>query len=137
MSINTTSPANIAAFPPQSAGFKALADLITQFPTLATHSHFLFVPGPTDPWSASVLPQPAIPDSFVAPVLAKVPKARFTTNPCRLRYFGQEIVIMREDLMSRMLRNLVIVKESVQGEEMKRFVGMQTVGERRRGAHAG
>jgi hypothetical protein len=45
------------------------------------------------------------------------------SNPCRLKYFDQEIVVCREDLMGRMLRNLMGVKEGiVDGAEMKKFV---------------
>lgn len=44
------------------------------------------------------------------------------SNPCRLKCFGQEIVIYREDIMARMLRNLVGVKPDVQNDDMKRFV---------------
>jgi hypothetical protein len=104
------------------AGFKALADLIASFPTLSQHSQFIFVPGPTDPWTSSTLPRPAIPQNFVQPILSKVPRAVFTSNPARIQYFNQEIVIFREDLMGRMLRNLVQVKDGVDGANMKRYV---------------
>jgi DNA polymerase epsilon subunit 2 len=49
-------------------------------------------------------------------------RIHFGSNPCRIKYFGQEIVIVREDLMARMLRNLVGVKPNVREEELKRFV---------------
>lgn len=106
-----------------SAGFKELADLIASFPALSSYCQFLFVPGPTDPWSSSVLPRPAIPETFTKAIRDRVPKARFTSNPARIRYFGQEIVIFREDLMGRMLRNLVCIKEETEGVDMKRYVG--------------
>ena len=105
-----------------TAGFKALAEAIASFPTLSQHSQFIFVPGPTDPWSSSTLPRPPIPDSFVEPIRSKVPKATFTSNPARLKYFDQEIVILREDLMGRMLRNVVQIKEGTEGANMKRYV---------------
>lgn len=55
--------------------------------------------------------------------MQRIPKARFVSNPCRLRYFGQEIVIYREDLMGRLLRNLVLVKKTAdEGADMKRYV---------------
>jgi DNA polymerase epsilon subunit 2 len=110
-----------------SAGFKALAEAIAGFPTLSQHSQFIFIPGPTDPWSSSTLPRPPIPDSFVEPIRAKVPKATFTSNPARLKYFDQEIVIFREDLMGRMLRNIVQIKDGTEGANMKRYVGVQAV----------
>ena len=109
---------------PMTAGFKALAEAIASFPTLSQHSHFIFVPGPTDPWSSSTLPRPPIPDSFVEPIRSKVPKATFTSNPARLKYFDQEIVIFREDLMGRMLRNVVQIKEGTEGANMKRYVSV-------------
>jgi DNA polymerase epsilon subunit 2 len=110
-----------------SAGFKALAEAIAAFPTLSQHSQFIFIPGPTDPWSSSTLPRPPIPDSFVEPIRAKVPKAIFTSNPARLKYFDQEIVIFREDLMGRMLRNIVQIKDGTEGANMKRYVGVRSV----------
>lgn len=110
-----------------SAGFKALAEAIAGFPTLSQHSQFIFIPGPTDPWSSSTLPRPPIPDSFVEPIRAKVPRATFTSNPARLKYFDQEIVIFREDLMGRMLRNIVQIKDGTEGANMKRYVRVRSL----------
>ena len=101
-------------------GFNALTDLLQSFPLLHS-SHFIFVPGPLDPWSSGTLPRPALPSTFSSRLTARIPKARFVSNPCRLRYFGQEIVIYREDLMGRMVRGLVGVKEE-EGADMKRYV---------------
>lgn len=109
-------------------GFNALTDLILSFPLLL-QSHFVFVPGPLDPWSSSALPRPAIPGTFAARLKQRVPKAHFVSNPCRLRYFGQEIVIYRDDLMGRMLRNLVRVKSTDGADtdaDMKRYVSPPT-----------
>lgn len=102
-------------------GFNALTDLILSLPLLQP-SHFVFVPGPLDPWSSTTLPRFPLPDTFAARLLQRVPKARFVSNPCRLRYFGQEIVICREDLMGRMLRNVVDMKSGKDGIEMTRYV---------------
>lgn len=103
-------------------GFNALTDLILSFPLLH-QSHFIFVPGPLDPWSSSTLPRPALPSTITSRLLQRIPKARFVSNPCRLRYFGQEIVIYREDLMGRMLRNLVTIKDENEAD-MKRYVSL-------------
>jgi DNA polymerase epsilon subunit 2 len=102
------------------AGFKALGAAILDYPLLATHCQFIFVPGPNDPWASTTLPRPAIPDTFTTYIRDKLPKATFTSNPARIQYFNQEIVIFREDLMGRMLRNLVSVKD--EAGDMKRFV---------------
>lgn len=102
-------------------GFNALTDLLLSFPLLHS-SHWIFVPGPLDPWSSATLPRPPIPTTFTSRLTSRIPKARFVSNPCRIRYFGMELVICREDLMGRMMRNLVAVKED-EGADMKRYVG--------------
>jgi DNA polymerase epsilon subunit 2 len=89
--------------------FTALADLIGEFHDLATHSNFIFVPGPKDPWGAgNTLPQKPLPPSFVSRMKHKTRKSVFTTNPCRIRYCTQEIVIFREDLLNKLWRNALL-----------------------------
>ena len=64
----------------------------------------MFVPGPRDPGSAEVLPQPPLPAALTAGLRAAVPRAVFASNPCRLRYCSQQIIIFRDDLEKRMRR---------------------------------
>ncbi|WWD21020.1 DNA polymerase epsilon subunit B [Kwoniella shandongensis] len=106
-------------------GFNALTDLLLSFPLLHS-SHFIFVPGPLDPWSSTTLPRPAIPPAFSSRLTQRIPRARFVSNPCRLRYFGMELVICREDLMGKMVRNLVGVKKDEGEVDMKRYL-VQTI----------
>lgn len=49
--------------------------------------------------------RPSLPKTVTENFLKKVPNAEFTTNPCRIRYCSQEIVVMREDLIARLCRN--------------------------------
>ncbi|KAF1802798.1 DNA polymerase alpha/epsilon subunit B-domain-containing protein [Mucor lusitanicus] len=88
--------------------FSALADLISEFPDLATHSNWVFVPGPKDPWAGKSLPQNPILPSFVNRVKQKARKVTFTTNPCRIRYCTQDIVIFREDWLQKLWRNTLL-----------------------------
>ncbi|XP_023230098.1 DNA polymerase epsilon subunit 2-like [Centruroides sculpturatus] len=88
-------------------GFKKLASLISEFPRLVENSYFVFIPGPNDPVLSHILPRPAIPNTFLDDFLKKVPKAVFTTNPCRIRFYTQNILIFREDLIAKMCRNSV------------------------------
>ncbi|KAG0348790.1 DNA polymerase epsilon subunit 2 [Podila humilis] len=88
--------------------FAALAELIAEFPTMATFSYFIFVPGPNDPWGASILPRPKIPDFYTTKVRQLVKRSIFASNPCRIKYCDQEIVIFREDILNRMLRNCIV-----------------------------
>lgn len=87
--------------------FASLATLLSSFETLLAVSHFLLIPGPTDPWSSAALPRPALPAALLKPLLSKVPNVTLGSNPCRIRWFSQEIVVFRDDLMGRMMRNAV------------------------------
>ncbi|RKO84072.1 DNA polymerase alpha/epsilon subunit B-domain-containing protein, partial [Blyttiomyces helicus] len=89
-------------------GFDTLANLIAEYPEIATKCHFIFVPGPNDPVGGTVLPRPAIPNFFTSRIRNKVPNAVFTSNPARIKYCTQEIVIFREDLLKKMRRNSIV-----------------------------
>ncbi|PAV20866.1 epsilon DNA polymerase [Pyrrhoderma noxium] len=102
--------------------FDRLADLIASFPALARHTHFVFVPGPLDMTANSILPRRPLLSSLTGKLKSKLSKVHFLSNPCRIKCFGQEIVIFREDLMARMLRNLVGVKPDVENDDLKRFL---------------
>ncbi|KAI7900022.1 DNA polymerase alpha/epsilon subunit B-domain-containing protein [Cokeromyces recurvatus] len=103
--------------------FSALADLIGEYHNLATHSNFVFVPGPKDPWSGKTLPQQPILPSFVTRLKQKARKVTFTTNPCRIRYCTQDIVIFREDWLQKLWRNtLLTTNQEVDTDPVKHFV---------------
>ena len=53
---------------------------------------------------------------------SKVPRLHLASNPCRIKFFNQEVVIFRENVMARMLRNLVGVKPDVRNDDLKRYV---------------
>ncbi|PBL02412.1 epsilon DNA polymerase [Armillaria gallica] len=102
--------------------FDALADLIASYPSMTRTTHFVFVPGPRDITGNSVLPRRPLVSSFVSRLKSKIPKVHFATNPCRIKFFNQEIVIFREDCMSKMLRNVVGVKPDARSDDLKRFL---------------
>ncbi|KAL4238277.1 DNA polymerase epsilon subunit 2 [Mactra antiquata] len=87
--------------------FSKLADLLCEFPDLIKSSKFLFVPGPLDPGPSTILPRPAIPKSVTDDIRSRVPSAIFASNPCRIQYCTQEIVVFREDIVTKMCRNCV------------------------------
>ncbi|TKS86734.1 DNA polymerase epsilon subunit 2 [Collichthys lucidus] len=86
---------------------KALADAICAHPNIHSSSRFVFVPGPEDPGPGSILPRPPLADHITEEFRQRVPFSVFTTNPCRIQYCSQEIVIIREDLVNKMCRNCV------------------------------
>ncbi|XP_036203039.1 DNA polymerase epsilon subunit 2 isoform X5 [Myotis myotis] len=70
-------------------------------------SRFVFVPGPEDPGFGSILPRPPLAESITNEFRQRVPFSVFTTNPCRIQYCTQEIIVFREDLVNKMCRNCV------------------------------
>lgn len=87
--------------------FKNLADVICEYPNIHKSSRFVFVPGPEDPGPGFILPRPPIAEHITEEFRQRVPFSIFTTNPCRIQYCTQEIVVFREDLVNKMCRNCV------------------------------
>lgn len=93
----------------RTGGFDELAKIIGAYPALR-EAHIVLVPGPNDPWPSVTLPRPAIP-AALAKNLLKIPhRITLASNPCRIQLLSQEIVVFRDDLMGRMLRNTVKIK---------------------------
>ncbi|XP_039073256.1 DNA polymerase epsilon subunit 2 isoform X3 [Hyaena hyaena] len=86
---------------------KTLADIICEYPNIHQSSRFVFVPGPEDPGFGSILPRPPLAESITDEFRQRVPFSVFTTNPCRIQYCTQEIIVFREDLVNKMCRNCV------------------------------
>jgi hypothetical protein len=101
------------------AGFEALASLLANFPDVTAKSRFVFIPGPCDPGSANVLPRPPLPSSFVKCLLSNeaIPHVTFASNPARIRFYSQEIVLFREDLSLKLRRRAILTPlYSLEGE---------------------
>eukprot|EP00833_Pecoramyces_ruminatium_P016690 jgi/Orpsp1_1/1190722/evm.model.d7180000080758.1 len=62
--------------------FDNLCDLLLEFPKLISNTHFLFIPGPNDPWGEAVIPRSPIPNAFTEKIRTKIPNVHFLTNPC-------------------------------------------------------
>uniref|UniRef100_A0A6Q2XF45 DNA polymerase epsilon subunit n=1 Tax=Esox lucius TaxID=8010 RepID=A0A6Q2XF45_ESOLU len=80
---------------------------IKSLKALPSISRFVFIPGPEDPGPSTILPRPPLADHITEEFRQKVPFSVFTTNPCRIQYCSQEIVVIREDLVNKMCRNCV------------------------------
>jgi len=87
--------------------FNELGKLISMFPSIVENSRFLFVPGPQDPGPGNILPRPPISDRLTEDIKSQVPFCEFLSNPCRIQYCSQEIVIYREDIINKMCRNSI------------------------------
>mmetsp|Transcript_20822 Transcript_20822/g.51286 ORF Transcript_20822/g.51286 Transcript_20822/m.51286 type:complete len:305 (-) Transcript_20822:1015-1929(-) len=95
--------------------FGELGDLVARHPRICAESRFVLVPGPSDPGPGNFLPRPALPASIVEPFVRKVSRVSPMSNPCRLRFGTQELVVFRHDLLRRMSRNCMIAEESAGG----------------------
>eukprot|EP00094_Tigriopus_californicus_P009484 TCALIF_09146-PA protein Name:"Similar to POLE2 DNA polymerase epsilon subunit 2 (Homo sapiens)" AED:0.02 eAED:0.02 QI:0/0/0/0.75/1/1/4/0/457 len=92
--------------------FKALGEMLEEFPELVEHSKFIFVPGPSDPGFTNIFPRPSIPKFISEDLVKKLPSSEFVTNPCRIQYCTREIVLFREDIVTKMCRNCIYFPES-------------------------
>ncbi|XP_014270308.1 DNA polymerase epsilon subunit 2 [Halyomorpha halys] len=88
-------------------GFKTLGELVSQWPSIAQNSKFIIIPGPTDSQAANILPRPELPETIVSGLKTSVKDVVLATNPCRIQYCTQEIVLVREDLVTKLCRNSV------------------------------
>jgi DNA polymerase epsilon subunit 2 len=90
-----------------------LGELIASFPALVEQSTFVLVPGPDDLGAANVLPRPPFPHMITKlfyEALGEYEHARitFASNPCRIKYYSQEIVVMRDNMIKKLRRNCVL-----------------------------
>ena len=58
--------------------------------------------------SPLTLPRAPLSAAFTAGLRSKVKDIHFATNPCRIRYWGHEMLFFREDLAHKLRRNCVI-----------------------------
>ncbi|PHT87834.1 hypothetical protein T459_09940 [Capsicum annuum] len=88
--------------------FGKLGQMIASHQRVKEHSRFLFIPGPDDVGPSTALPRCSLP-KYVSEELQKyVPNAIFSSNPCRIKFYTQEIVLFRQDMLYRMRRSCLI-----------------------------
>ncbi|KAH0436727.1 hypothetical protein IEQ34_026355 [Dendrobium chrysotoxum] len=92
--------------------FEKLGEMIKAHPRINEQSRFLFIPGPDDAGPAKVLPRCALPNYLIEELHKHIPTAIFSSNPCRVKFYTQEIVFFRQDLLYRMRRSSLIPPSS-------------------------
>jgi DNA polymerase epsilon subunit 2 len=65
--------------------------------------------GPTDPGLSSALPRRPLPEILVKDLIKNIPNISFASNPCRIRFFTQEIVIYRSVLLDHSTRPFLLL----------------------------
>ncbi|EDO18368.1 hypothetical protein Kpol_1013p40 [Vanderwaltozyma polyspora DSM 70294] len=108
-------------------GFDTLATLLSQFDYLTESSTMIFIPGANDPWSSMVSlgatriwPQKSIPNYFTQRINRVCKNVIWGSNPTRIAYLAQEIVITRDDIAERFKRNSIYLPavEEAKKEEL-------------------
>ena len=115
-----------------------LGNLITKYPGIANNSRFVLVPGPNDPGSSRAFPRHPVrpvwlqvvhvfctnvssraqlPDLCTRELVRKVPNLTCSTNPCRIRYYTQDIVVFRDNLQQKMQRHAILPPMPSEREE--------------------
>ncbi|XP_026478828.1 DNA polymerase epsilon subunit 2-like [Ctenocephalides felis] len=85
----------------------ALGDLISNFENIKTETDIILVPSADDPSAPKLLPRLPIPECLATSLLKKIPRVKLATNPCRLQYCTQQVLVCRADLLTKMCRNAV------------------------------
>jgi DNA polymerase epsilon subunit 2 len=87
--------------------FSQLGDIIDSTVGIKNNTDIILVPDIQDPTSANILPRPPLPTFLVQDLMKKTKRVILATNPCRLQYCTQQIVICRYDLLRKMCRNTI------------------------------
>ncbi|KAM0068481.1 putative DNA-directed DNA polymerase [Helianthus debilis subsp. tardiflorus] len=95
------------------SNFAKLGKMIGNHQRLKEHSRFLFIPGPDDAGPSKVLPRCALPKYLTEEIRKHIPNAIFASNPCRIKFYTQEIVFFRHDLLNKM-RNSCLIPHSTE-----------------------
>ncbi len=103
----TTTLLLLSLLPPVNVGL-GMSSLLHARSRTQAESRFVFMPGPDDAGPAGVLPQPPLPRALTTELRRVLPTAQFASNPCRLRYATQRIVLFRHDLQRRLLRRTLL-----------------------------
>ncbi|MCD7457574.1 DNA-directed DNA polymerase epsilon, subunit B [Datura stramonium] len=88
--------------------FGKLGQMIASHQRLKEHSRFLFIPGPDDVGPSTALPRCPLPKYLTEELQKYVPNAIFCSNPCRIKFYTQDIVLFRQDMLYRMRRSCLI-----------------------------
>ena len=116
---------NAKSVQPSRDTFNSLADIICTCPRLAKEAKFVLIPGPEDAGDNAALPRRGISAKLTEELRRRVKHITFGSNPCRIKYYTQEIVLFREDLCRKIQRHaaLTSVNHPNEGEEKEEVSG--------------
>lgn len=102
----------MGSFTASNSNFHSLSQNLTALGALATgcdqlkkQTDLIIIPSCEDPTAPNILPRAPLPVTLAAGLRKAWPRTILTTNPCRLQYCTQQIVVCRLDLMAKFCRN--------------------------------
>lgn len=104
-----------------SEKFTDLGKMIAaEFSQMAEECMFVIIPGMNDPGPGNVLPRPPLPRYVMRGFIEALGEdhVHLGTNPCRVRYMTQEIVLIRDDLIQKMVRHCAVKPEFAESGKM-------------------
>ncbi|SCU80710.1 LAFA_0C00738g1_1 [Lachancea sp. 'fantastica'] len=120
---------NISATTAYKNAFDALALLMSNFERLINETNFVFIPGANDPWTSmvslgatAIWPQRPIPGTFVQRVNRVCKNVFWGSNPSRLAYLSQELLLVRDDLNDRFKRHNILFPATMDSDEEESLV---------------
>lgn len=88
--------------------FHAFGEFIANnCPAIKKETDVVLVPALEDPAAPVILPRAPLPEQICTNLKRLVPRTVLATNPCRLQYCTQQIVICRADLITKLCRNTI------------------------------
>ncbi|XP_065073271.1 DNA polymerase epsilon subunit 2 [Ochlerotatus camptorhynchus] len=97
--------------------FQALGDILAACECLKAETDVVLVPSSEDPMAANILPRAPLPECLIGDLKKRYPRIVLATNPCRLQYCTQQIVVCRADLVTKLCRNTIHFPQSGQLED--------------------
>lgn len=85
--------------------FDSLASILEKYPVIHGNVSLVFVPGDNDHWQTPLWPKQRIPKVFGSRINRVCRSVQWASNPTRMVYLSQEIVIARDDIGSRFRRH--------------------------------
>lgn len=109
------------------AKLQLLGEMISNnCPVLKKSTDLVLVPALDDPVAPVILPRVGLPESLCAPLKRLVPRTVLASNPCRLQYCTQQIVVCRADLVTKLCRNTINFPDAGKLEDHVSFVATIT-----------
>lgn len=108
--------------------FDSFTNLLANYPNVVHTCKIVLIPGDNDPWQSTfslgssclnVIPQASIARVFVNRLEKLLPRGNLILawNPCRINYLSQEIVVFKDQLMSKFKRNDIVFPQDLELEK--------------------